>query len=62
MLEDGSRGLVVKSGHGFYSVELDNNAGRVLKRVIELKLERDVEGLPSGACSRRRPRSECHHQ
>jgi hypothetical protein len=48
VLEDGSRGLVVKSGHGFYSVDLDNNAGRVLKRVIDLRLERDVDGLPSG--------------
>ncbi len=48
MLEDGSRGLVVKSGHGFYTVELDHNAGRILKRVAELRLEREALGLPSG--------------
>ena len=40
ILQDGSRGVVVKSGHGFYHIDLDGNAGqRVLKRVGDIMLE-----------------------
>ena len=49
VLDDGTRGVVTRSGHGFYYIELDNNGGRVQRRVMDLQLERDRDGRLSGA-------------
>ena len=52
VLHDGTRGLVVKSGHGFYTVEMDNDGGKQLKRICDLRLEREVDGRSSGTGDR----------
>jgi hypothetical protein len=50
VLDDGSRGLVVRSGHGFYTIELDGpEAGRVQVRASLPASSRAVSATSAAA-------------